>query len=57
MIGIKRTSAREIGIRRSDDKVPVPLMHETRVGHTNYMTKEQWEAKKISYIWLDEGDE
>lgn len=24
------------------DEVPVPLMGETRVGHTNYMTKEQW---------------
>ena len=22
--------------------VPVPLMGETRVGHTNYMTREQW---------------
>lgn len=22
--------------------VPVPLMHETRIGHTNVMTKEQW---------------
>lgn len=27
------------------DKVPVPLLNETRIGHTNYMTKEQW--KKI----------
>ncbi len=25
------------------DEVPVPLMNETRVGHTNYMTKEHWE--------------
>lgn len=24
------------------DEVPVPLMNEIRVGHTNYMTKEQW---------------
>lgn len=24
-------------------KVPVPQMHEVRVGHTNQMTKEQWE--------------
>ena len=24
-------------------KVPVPQMHEVRVGHTNKMTKEQWE--------------
>lgn len=25
------------------DEVPVPLMNETRIGHTNYMTREQWE--------------
>jgi len=24
------------------DEVPVPLMNEIRVGHTNYMTKERW---------------
>lgn len=24
------------------NEVPVPLMNEVRVGHTNYMTKEQW---------------
>lgn len=24
------------------NEVPVPLMNETRIGHTNYMTKEQW---------------
>ncbi len=24
------------------DKVPVPLMHEVRIGHTNYMTRERW---------------
>jgi len=24
------------------DEVPVPLLNEIRVGHTNYMTKEQW---------------
>lgn len=24
------------------EEVAVPLMNETRVGHTNYMTKEQW---------------
>ncbi len=24
------------------DKVPVSLMNEIRIGHTNYMTKEQW---------------
>lgn len=23
-------------------EVPVPLMNETRIGHTNYMTKEHW---------------
>lgn len=27
------------------DEVPVPLMNETRIGHTNYMTKEQWFGK------------
>ena len=27
------------------EEVPVPLMNEIRVGHTNYMTKEQWESK------------
>ena len=26
-------------------EVPVPLMNEVRVGHTNYMTKEQWEKR------------
>lgn len=25
------------------DEVPVPLMNEVRIGHTNYMTKEMWE--------------
>lgn len=24
------------------DEVPVPLMNEVRIGHTNYMTKEHW---------------
>jgi ribosomal-protein-alanine N-acetyltransferase len=24
------------------DNVPVPLMHEVRTCHTNYMTKERW---------------
>ena len=24
--------------------VPVPLMNEVRIGHTNYMTKERWES-------------
>jgi len=26
------------------NEVPVPLMNEVRVGHTNYMTKEQWSS-------------
>lgn len=25
-------------------EVPVPLMNEIRIGHTNYMTKERWET-------------
>ncbi len=25
------------------EEVPVPLMNEIRIGHTNYMTKERWE--------------
>lgn len=31
------------------NEVAVPLMNETRIGHTNYMTKEQWESiyKKV----------
>lgn len=28
------------------EEVPVPLMGETRIGHINYMTKEQWLANK-----------
>ena len=24
------------------NEVPVPLLHETRIGHTSFMTKEQW---------------
>ncbi len=28
------------------DEVPVPLMNEVRVGHTNYITKEQWCNRK-----------
>lgn len=28
------------------DKVSVPLLNETRICHTNYMTKEQWEKIK-----------
>ena len=27
------------------DEVPVPLLNEVRVGHTNIMTKEQWESR------------
>ena len=27
------------------NEVPVPLMNEIRVGHTNYMTREYWEKK------------
>lgn len=27
------------------DEVPVPLMNEIRIGHTNYITKEQWSKK------------
>ena len=27
------------------DEVPVPLLNEIRVGHTNIMTKEQWESR------------
>jgi len=25
------------------NEVPVPLLHEVRIGHTNYMTKQRWE--------------
>lgn len=28
------------------DNVPVPLMHEIRIGHTNVMTKENWLKKR-----------
>lgn len=27
--------------------VPVPLMHETRVGHTNVLTKKMWEEQNL----------
>lgn len=27
------------------DEVPVPLLNEIRIGHTNYLTKEQWRGK------------
>ena len=30
------------------EEVPVPLMNETRIGHTNVMTKEQWSRKQNS---------
>ena len=26
------------------EDVPVPLLHEVRIGHTNLMTKEHWDA-------------
>ena len=29
------------------EKVPVPLMNEIRVGHTNFMTKEQWKKNNL----------
>lgn len=28
------------------DEVPVPLLNEVRVGHTNYMTRDQWKMRK-----------
>lgn len=28
------------------DDVPVPLMNEVRIGHTNYMTKQRWQELK-----------
>ena len=28
------------------DDVPVPLMNEVRIGHTNYMTKQRWQEIK-----------
>lgn len=31
------------------DEVPVPLLNEIRVGHTNYMTKERWEEMKSTF--------
>ena len=30
--------------RWTSGDVPVPLMHETRTGHVNCMTKEEWAA-------------
>ena len=29
------------------DEVPVPLMGETRIGHTNYLTKERWSTEVL----------
>lgn len=29
------------------DEVPVPLMHEVRIGHTNMMTRQRWEQLNI----------
>lgn len=34
------------------DEVPVPLLNEIRVGHTNIMTKEQWESRQIPILYL-----
>ena len=31
-------------------EVPVPLMNEIRVGHTNIMTKERWKSRLLSAI-------
>lgn len=31
------------------NEVPVPLMNEIRVGHTNYMTKEQWQKLNCDF--------
>ena len=33
----------------SCENVPVPLMHEIRKGHTNYMTREQWAAGRAPH--------
>ncbi len=30
------------------DEVPVPLLNEVRVGHTNYLTKESWMIERIN---------
>lgn len=36
----------KLGFRyhHSCENVPVPILGENRIGHTNFMTKEQWEA-------------
>ena len=31
--------------RYTHSAVPVPLMHETRIGHTNRLTREQWQMR------------
>lgn len=28
-------------------EVPVPLLNEVRIGHTNYMTREQWQSNQV----------
>jgi [ribosomal protein S5]-alanine N-acetyltransferase len=30
------------------NEVPVPLMGETRIGHTNVLTKEQWQSRRFT---------
>ena len=32
-------------VNHHSEEVPVPLMHETRMGHATYMTKEQWGSR------------
>ena len=41
---LRRWNEEEAGFvyHHTCDDVSVPLMNETRIGHTNYMTKEQW---------------
>lgn len=38
----------------TDENVLVPLLHETRVGHTNRLTKEQWEKNKRNALYHTE---
>lgn len=33
----------------TSDEVSVPLMNETRIGHTNYITKEEWRKNKCLF--------
>ena len=35
------------------DEVPVPLLNEVRVGHTNVLTKEQWEKKYKDFLYIE----